>query len=129
VSAPVAKEGDIVVAVDTHLVIPEGGGTPVATPLPFQGRLDTSLSADVLAENLPVAMVGSVATQSPGHVVAPKSFAKPPSNRATVVKGSGTVLVNDVALARAGDVAETCNDPADLPVGTIQAQSTVRAGG
>jgi uncharacterized Zn-binding protein involved in type VI secretion len=129
VSAPVAKEGDVVVAVDTHLVVPEGGGTPVATPLPFQGRLDTSLANDVLAENLPVAVVGSVATQSPGHVVAPKSFAKPPSNRATVVAGSATVLVRGVALARAGDVAETCNDPADLPVGTIQAGSTVLVGG
>jgi uncharacterized Zn-binding protein involved in type VI secretion len=128
-SSPVAKEGDSVVGVDTHLVIPEGGGTPVATPLPFQGRLDTSLSADVLAENLPVAVVGSVATQSPGHIVAPKSFAKPPANRATVVRGSGTVLVNNVALARAGDIAETCNDPVDLPVGAIQAQSTVLAGG
>ncbi len=127
-SQPVAKEGDAVVGVDTHLVIPEGGGTPVATPLPFEGRLDTSLSNDVLAENRKVAVVGSVATQTPGHVVAPKSFAKPPSNRATVVMGSGTVLVNNVALARAGDTAETCNDPVDLPVGAVQAQSTVLAG-
>lgn len=128
-SMPVAKEGDVVVAVDTHLVIPEGGGTPVATPLPFEGKLDASLSPDVLAENRAVAVVGSAATQSPGHIAAPKSFATPPSNRATVVLGSGTVLVNNVALARAGDIAETCNDPVALPVGTIQATSTVLAGG
>jgi uncharacterized Zn-binding protein involved in type VI secretion len=128
-SAPVAKQGDVVIAVDTHLVIPEGGGTPVATPLPFQGQLDSSLVPDVIAEHKPVAVVGSVATQIPGHVVAPKSFAKPPSNRATVVRGSGTVLARGKALARSGDAAETCNDPADLPVGSIQAQSTVLVGG
>lgn len=125
---PVAKEGDHVVAVDTHLVIPETGGPPVPTPLPFDGQLDLELSPDVLAQHRPVATVGSVARQVPGHIVAPKSFAKPPTNRGTVVVGSSKVLANNKPVARNGDIAETCNDPMDLPVGQVVASGTVVAG-
>lgn len=125
---PVAKFQDHVVAVDTHLVIPEGGSKPEPIPLPFDGQLVEGLSPDVLAENRAVALVGSVARQAPGHVVAPKSFAKPPSNQATVVVGSPTVLANSCPLARASDAALTCNDPADLPIGTVVAGGTVLSG-
>lgn len=124
----VAKRGDRVVAIDNHLVIPETGGAPVVVQLPFEGVLDENLSPDVLAEHRHVALVDSVATQMPGHVVAPKTFAKPPSNRARVVVGAPTVLANHRPIARAGDAAETCNDPADLPVGTIVASGTVMSG-
>jgi uncharacterized Zn-binding protein involved in type VI secretion len=127
-SRPVAKQGDRVVAMDTHLVIPETGGAPVVVQIPFDGALDTNLSADVIAEHRPIALLDSVATQTPGHVVAPKSFVKPPSNRARVVIGAPTVLANQRPVARAGDLAETCNDPEDLPVGTIVASGTVLSG-
>jgi uncharacterized Zn-binding protein involved in type VI secretion len=39
------------------------------------------------------------------------------------------VTINGKAAARAGDTAETCNDPTDLPVGTVLAVSTVMIGG
>ncbi len=52
------------------------------------------------------------------------SFSKPPTNQGRVVTGSPTVLVNGKPLARVGDPVLTCNDPADLPVGTISAGST-----
>ena len=125
---PVAKFQDHIVAVDTHLVIPEGGGKPEPLPLPFDGLLVEELSPDVLAEHRAVAVVGSVARQAPGHIVAPKSFAKPPSNEARVVVGSATVLANNRPLARAGDTATTCNDPVELPVGTVVASGTVLSG-
>ena len=41
---PIAKQGDRVVGTDVHLVIPEGGGSPVPTPLPCDGELDAELS-------------------------------------------------------------------------------------
>lgn len=127
-SKPVAKQGDRVVAVDTHLVIPETGGPPVAVQLPFEGVLDSNLSPDVLAEHRPVALVDSLAHQTPGHVVAPKSFAKPPTNQARVVIGAPTVLANHRPVARSDDTAETCNDPVDLPVGKVIASGTVISG-
>lgn len=125
---PVAKSHDHIVAVDTHLVIPEGGGKPEPVPLPFDGLLVEELSPDVLAEHRAVATVGSVARQAPGHIVSPKSFVNPPSNEGRVVVGSATVLANNMPLARAGDTATTCNDPMDLPVGTIVASGTVLSG-
>lgn len=127
-SQPVAKRGDRVVGVDTHLVIPESGGAPAPMLVPFDGVLETDVSPDVLAEHRPVALVGSHASNLPPHAVAPKAFAKEPSNRATVVVGSSTVLANHRPVARSGDKAETCNDPVDLPVGTIVAGGTVLAG-
>ncbi len=57
---PVAKRGDRVTAIDTHVIVANGVAAPV--PHPFDGSLDTELSADVLAEQLSVAVVGSRAT-------------------------------------------------------------------
>ena len=53
----------------------------------------------------------------------------PPTNQGQVIAGSGTVLINNKAAARAGDTVNTCNDPAPLPKGTIEAVSTVMIGG
>ena len=43
--------------------------------------------------------------------------------------GSATVTIGGQPAARAGDIATTCNDPADLPVGTVVAAGTVMVGG
>jgi uncharacterized Zn-binding protein involved in type VI secretion len=42
--------------------------------------------------------------------------------------GSTTVLINGKPAARNGDTALTCNDPADLPAGTVVAVGTVNIG-
>jgi uncharacterized Zn-binding protein involved in type VI secretion len=74
--------------------------------------------------------VGSTADNSPAHVpMAPGTgFQKGPSNKAKVVKGSASVMINGKPAARAGDKATTCNDPTDLPAGTIVATGTVMIG-
>jgi len=128
---PAAKQGDQVVATDTHiLMIPSPGG-PVPTPLPhpFLGQLDGSLSKDVNVGGKPAAVQGSTATNTPSHIPQGGPFQKPPSNRGTVQLGSTTVLINGKPAARNGDKVMTCNDPADLPVGTIVAAGTVLIGG
>jgi len=53
----------------------------------------------------------------------------PPTNQGEVISGSTTVLINGKAAARAGDTAQTCNDPVPMPVGTVVATSTVLIGG
>jgi len=128
---PAAKQGDQVVATDTHIVMIPSPGGPVPTPLPhpFSGQLDGSLSGDVNVEGKAAAVQGSTATNTPAHVPQGGPFQKPPSNKGTVQIGSGTVLVNGKPAARNGDKAMTCNDPADLPVGTVVAASTVLIGG
>lgn len=129
---PAAKQGDQIVAVDTHIVLvpSASGAVPTALPHPFAGLLSGSLSADVKIMGKPAAVVGSTADNSPPHVpVAPGvSFQKPPANKATVQIGSTSVMINGKAAARNGDTALTCNDPADLPNGTVVAVGTVLIG-
>jgi uncharacterized Zn-binding protein involved in type VI secretion len=128
---PAAKQGDRVIATDTHIVMIPSPGGPVPTPLPhpFAGQLDGSLSGDVNIEGKAAAVQDSTATNTPAHVPQGGPFQKPPSNKGTVQIGSGTVLINGKPAARNGDKAMTCNDPADLPVGTVVAAGTVLIGG
>jgi uncharacterized Zn-binding protein involved in type VI secretion len=127
---PAAKEGDQIVALDTHIVILPPPASPLALPHPFAGKLNGGLSSDVKIMGKPAATVDSTADNSPAHIpTAPgTAFQKPPANKGTVKRGSATVKINGKAAARSGDMAETCNDPADLPVGTVVASGTVLVG-
>jgi uncharacterized Zn-binding protein involved in type VI secretion len=127
---PAAKQGDRVVAVDTHLVVVPGAPAPVPLPHPFAGMLSGGLSADVKIMGKPAAVAGSTADNTPPHLPAPPGtgFQKPPSNKATVQQGSQTVMINGKPAVRNGDKAITCNDPSDLPAGTVIAVSTVLIG-
>ena len=130
---PAAKQGDRIVAIDMHIVlVPAPPGPPVPTPLPhpFMGLLNAGLSPNVNIMGRPAATLGSTATNSPAHVPTSPgiSFQKPPLNRATVNVGSGTVRINGKPAARNGDRAITCNDPADLPAGTVVAVGSVFIG-
>ena len=127
---PAAKQGDHIVALDIHIqMLPTPGG-PVPTPLPspFMGEIDGALSSDVKIEGKAAAVVGSTATNSPSHIPTVGPFQKSPSNSATIKQGSTTVLINGKGAARTGDPATTCNDPADLPAGTVVASGTVLIG-
>ena len=128
---PAARQGDQVMATDTHIIMIPSPGGPVPTPLPhpFTGLLDGSLSQDVNIQGQPAAVQGSTATNTPAHIPQGGPFQKPPSNRATVQAGSSSVLINGKPAARNGDACLTCNDPADVPGGTIIAASTVMVGG
>jgi len=130
---PIARQGDQVVAVDTHIVMVPTPGGPVPTPLPhpFTGQLDGALSSSVKANGKAVATVDSTATNQPSHIPTPPgtSFQKPPANKGTVMMGSATVKVQGKMVARASDTVKTCNDPVDAPLGQIIAVGTVLVGG
>jgi uncharacterized Zn-binding protein involved in type VI secretion len=117
-------------ATDTHIVMISSPGGPVPTPLPhpFSGKLDGKLSSDVKIEGKAAAVEGSTATNSPAHVPQGGPFQKTPADKATVQLGSQTVKINGKPAARNGDKAMTCNDPADLPIGTVMASGTVKIG-
>lgn len=133
-AVPAAKQGDRITGVDTHMVmVPAPPGPPVPTPLPhpFSGIIVGGLSRDVKIMGLPAATVDSTATNTPPHIPTPPgtAFQIPPSNRARIIRGSATVLINGKGAARSGDTALTCNDPVDQPVGTVVAAGTVFIGG
>ncbi len=132
---PAAKQGDKIVATDVHIVMAPSPAPPpplVPTPLPhpFTGIIDGNLSQDVKIMGMPAATVDSTATNTPPHIPTPPgtSFQKPPSNKATIKMGSPTVKINGKMAARNGDTAMTCNDPSDLPAGTVVAVGTVLIG-
>jgi len=127
---PAAKQGDQVIAVDTHIVMVPSPGVPIPLPHPFAGIISGNLSSDVNIMGRPAATVDSTADNTPPHLPIPPgtAFQKPPSNQAIIQMGSRTVKINGREAARHGDSALTCNDPADLPVGTVVAVSTVFIG-
>ncbi|CRK58391.1 predicted protein [Alloactinosynnema sp. L-07] len=127
-----AKQGDKVIATDTHiLMVPSPGGpVPTPTPLPFVGTITGGCSTNVMIGGMPAAVTGSTVTNSPPHICPPPAtFQVPPTNQGTVLKGSGTVLINNKPAARNGDKVNTCNDPTPLPKGSIIAAGTVIIGG
>lgn len=128
--APAAKQGDRIVAVDTHIVLMPSG-PPAPLPHAFSGLLSGGLSTDVLIAGKPAATVDSTADNAPAHIATPPGtgFVNSPANKGTVASGSATVLINGKGAARMGDPARTCNDPVDLPVGTVVATGTVLIGG
>ena len=129
---PAAKQGDRIVATDTHIVmVPSPGGlVPTPLPHPFVGIIAGGLSSDVKIAGKPAATVDSTADAAPAHIPTPPgtAFQNPPANKATIQVGSPTVKVNGKSAARNGDTAATCNDPTDLPVGTVIAVGTVLIG-
>ncbi|NES22099.1 MAG: hypothetical protein F6K41_25040 [Symploca sp. SIO3E6] len=128
---PAAKQGDQITAVDTHIVMVPGT-PPVPTPLPhpFSGVINGNLSSNVNIMGMPAATVDSTADNTPPHIPTPPgtTFQNPPANKGTVKIGSPTVKINGKQAARNGDLAETCNDPTDAPVGQVVAVGTVFIG-
>ena len=124
---PGAKQGDRVTAMDIHVVMIPSPGGPVPTPLPhpFMGIIGGGLSSNVKIMGCAAAIVGSTADNLPPHIPQGGPFQRPPSNRAQLIVGSPTVRINGKPAVRNGDTALTCNDPADLPVGTVVAVGTV----
>ena len=118
---PAAKQGDQIMATDTHIVLvpSPGGPVPTPSPCPFTGIINGGTSTDVLVMGMPAAIVGSTAMNMPPHIPMGGPFQKPPTNQGKIVMGSATVLINGKPAARSGDTAMTCNDPADMPVGQV----------
>jgi uncharacterized Zn-binding protein involved in type VI secretion len=127
---PAAKHGDQITATDTHIEMVPSPGGPVATPMshPFTGVINGNLSSDVNIMGRPAATVGSTARNQPPHIPSSGTFQVPPTNQATIELGSPTVKINGKIAARHGDVATTCNDPIDLPAGSVVAAGTVYIG-
>jgi uncharacterized Zn-binding protein involved in type VI secretion len=128
---PAAKKGDQILGVCIHTVmVPAPPAPPVPTPLPhpFMGVIDNGLSPDVKIMGQPAATVDSEASNTPQHIPTPPgtTHQSPPNNKAKIKMGSSTVKINGKGIARAGDIAESC-DEMKVPA-TVMAVSTVMAG-
>lgn len=126
---PAARQGDRIVALDMHIIQPPGPVSPVTVPHPFSGIIDGAVSADVTIGGAKAATLNSTATNTPPHIPIGGTFVNPPTNKATIIKGSGTVTINGKPAARAGDKATTCNDIGLPGGGTVVAVGQVLIGG
>jgi uncharacterized Zn-binding protein involved in type VI secretion len=128
---PAAKYGDEIKATDTHMVVVPGS-PPAQIPAqhPFSGVIDGALSGNVRINQRKAATAGSTATNREPHVPAAPgtAFVTPPSNRAKICEVRRKVRINGKVAARDGDMADTCNDPADAPIGVVVARGNVRIG-
>lgn len=125
-SSPAAKKGDLVVGLDTHVVLvpSPGGAVPTPMPMPFNGPLTSGLSSSVFIDNCAAAVVGSAAENNPPHLPTGGPFQKPPKNKGTISAGSACVFADNIAVARASDPVRCCNDPADSDTGHVVVVST-----
>lgn len=108
----IARKNDRIIGMDTHVVMMPTPGGQVPTPLPFtfSGTISDGVASSVKADDLPVAVVGSTAPNSPPHIAVGGSFQNAPKDEATVVVGSSTVFANDKQVARMGDAADSCDE-------------------
>ena len=112
------------------VVVPTTPPTQVLAPHAFPAVIDGALSDNVRINGRPAATVGSTATNREPHAPAAPgtAFVKPPSNRGTIFEVRRKVRINGKVAARDGDIAETCNDAADAPIGVVVARGNVRIG-
>jgi uncharacterized Zn-binding protein involved in type VI secretion len=132
-----AKQNDRIHNTDTHVVmVPSASGqtpTPVTGHI-FDAPITEGLSADVMIDGKPAAVVGSVALTSLAQhpPMAPGvAYQVQPTFEGRITMGSTTVFINGKAAARAGDPALTCNEPPLPPPGSGAVQvieSTVNIG-
>ena len=127
-----AKQADQIIALDVHVVyVPIGSVTlAIPWPHPFTGVINGALSSNVNIMKRPAATVDSTADNTPPHIptLPGMSFQNAPRNRGRITAGSRSVTINGKAAARHGDVAETCNDPEDQPIGQVSAVGSVLIG-
>src|SRR5215471_11898421 len=99
-----AKKGDLVTAVDLHIVLVGPAATPTPIQIPFNGQINKQLSGNVNIMGVPAATKDSTADNQPQHIPAPgASFQKAPSNLASMVTASSTVNINGKPVIRDGD--------------------------
>ncbi len=122
---PAARQGDRIVAIDMHLIQPPGPTSPVPVPHPVQRHHRRRREhrrehrrrggGDGGQHRHQHAAAHSDRRHVREPADQPRDHHRPAARRCTI---------NGKPAARAGDTARTCNDPVDLPVGTVVAVGT-----
>lgn len=114
---PAATMGDSVMGACAHIwqsTTPTPVGpvpSPVPDPTPFSGKITVGCCMTVLIGNKPAAVMGATVINTAIHLpmggaATPGPSVPPPTNQATIIKGSATVLIGGQPAARLGDTAQ-----------------------
>ncbi|WP_207431280.1 DUF6531 domain-containing protein [Sabulibacter ruber] len=113
---PAAKQFDIVMGVDLHIIQPPGPVPPLPIPHPFIGIVFDPmdfipvLGATILVNGIPRAQAGTAAKDIPVHFPIGGSFIKPPGNEGEMFMGSATVLAEDEPFTHLAHPVLSCHD-------------------
>jgi RHS repeat-associated protein len=107
-----AKQMDMVIGVDIHLIQPPGPVPPIPIPHPFIGMVLDPISfatSTVWINNMPCGTAGSAIVAAPPHIPIGGMFVPPPpGNEGEIFMGSATVLAEGEPLSKLGMKALTC---------------------
>src|SRR5437773_79102 len=134
-----AKQGDLVIGVDMHMVMVPTPTGPIKVPMPhlFTGvvfdplgmaiaaaSVGFGVGGGVLINGSPVANTGTE-VRGFAHIPTPPGIAfapdDQPDNRGTIVTGSKTVSMGGSSCGRLTSLVSTCNFPLNLPTSTCMA--------
>lgn len=113
---PAAKEFDIVMGVDIHIVQPPGPVPPLPIPHPFIGIVFDPMDfipvmgATIIVNGVPRAQAGSAAKDIPVHIPLGGMFVKPPGNEGEMFMGSATVLAEGEPFTHMAHPVLSCHD-------------------
>ena len=113
---PAAKEFDIVMGVDIHIVLPPPPAPPLPIPHPFIGIVFDPmdfiplLGATIMVNGVPRAQAGSAAKDIPAHIPLGGTFIKPPGNEGEMFMGSATVLAEGEPFTHMAHPVLSCHD-------------------
>jgi uncharacterized Zn-binding protein involved in type VI secretion len=120
---PIAKKGDPVFGVDTHVL--EIEGHLKTQSVRFVGAMVERLSSTVFIDDKPAALVGSVAKDMGGHLAFVGSFVIPPAKTAVVAPNDCSVFIDNVRAARKGDKLDSCSDVGECGTSRLSGDCTV----
>lgn len=112
----VAKQFDIIMGVDTHIVQPPGPVPPVPIPHPFIGivfdppEFVPIIGASILVNGIPRGQAGTKVKNTVPHIPIGGVFVKPPMNEGEIQMGSLTILADWQPCSFSGLPAYTCQD-------------------
>ena len=114
----IAKQFDIIMGVDTHIILIPTPGGPVPTPLPhpFIGIVFDPITfvpivgSSVWANGLPRGQAGTKVKNAVPHIPMGGPFQKPPTNEGEIQMGSLTVIADWEPCSFCGLPTYTCQD-------------------
>lgn len=114
----IAKQFDIIIGVDTHIVMIPTPGGPVPTPLPhpFIGIVFDPITfvpivgSSIWANGLPRGLGGTKVKNAVPHIPMGGPFQKPPMNEGEIQMGNLTIIAEWQFCSFSGMPAYTCQD-------------------
>ena len=113
-----AKQLDMIVGVDVHMIQPPGPVPPVPVPHPYVGMVSDAgdqSAATVLINGMARAKAGQLGQAQPPHIPMGGTFVMPVFSESEIQMGSSTVIAEGESLSLNGQPVISCQDAGGAP--------------